>query len=104
MQTKGSRGARALGKRLQKLRARGSRIRGLRSSRKGTFRVARSGGLASATRGRRARGMATTRLAQLRSAFGQALFGAPKGRCRALEFLLSVGPKADPRCDAHVFP
>eukprot|EP00959_Pyramimonas_sp_CCMP1952_P334998 7015076-Pyramimonas_sp.AAC.1 len=61
-----SRGARTLSKRLRKLRVRAGRVRGLRRSRKGMFRVARSGGLASATYGCRVQGMATARLAQLR--------------------------------------
>eukprot|EP00959_Pyramimonas_sp_CCMP1952_P442030 9253472-Pyramimonas_sp.AAC.1 len=48
---KGSRGAGALSKRIRKLRVRAGRIRGLRRSRRGMVRVARSGGLASATHG-----------------------------------------------------
>eukprot|EP00959_Pyramimonas_sp_CCMP1952_P176219 3682097-Pyramimonas_sp.AAC.1 len=48
--------------------------------------------------------MATTRLAQLRSTLTQALFGTPKGRCRTLEFMLSVDPKSDPNYDAHSLP
>eukprot|EP00959_Pyramimonas_sp_CCMP1952_P012791 270529-Pyramimonas_sp.AAC.1 len=63
------------------------------------FRVARTGGLPSATYGCRVNGMSTSALGKRRACLGSALFGTPRGRCRALEFPLSVEPKADPSYD-----
>eukprot|EP00959_Pyramimonas_sp_CCMP1952_P417720 8751752-Pyramimonas_sp.AAC.1 len=86
---KGAKGSKVLQKRLHKIRLRKGRLRGLSSAKKGLFKVARTGGLPSATYGCRVNGMSTSALGQLRAGFGSALFGTPKGRCRTLEFLLS---------------
>eukprot|EP00959_Pyramimonas_sp_CCMP1952_P140213 2934182-Pyramimonas_sp.AAC.1 len=48
--------------------------------------------------------MSTWALGLLRACLGSALFGTPKGRCRTLEFPLSVEPKSDPSHDVHVLP
>eukprot|EP00959_Pyramimonas_sp_CCMP1952_P208664 4364963-Pyramimonas_sp.AAC.1 len=61
MKARGARGSKVLQARLRRLQGRRSSIRGLKSSRKGMMRVARSRGLASATFGARVHGIAQGR-------------------------------------------
>ena len=61
-------------------------------------------GLLAVTCGMRVHGVPDAQLSSLRATAAFSIFGAPRGRSRTIEFMLSDDPKADPTYDANALP
>ena len=91
-------------KRAYKMRVRITRFRRLACAGRPLSRLYRAGGLPAVTYGMRVHGVPDAQLASLRATAAFSIFGAPRGRSRTIEFMLSEDPKADPTYDANALP
>ena len=86
------------------MRVRITRFRRLACAGRPLCRLYRAGGLPAVTYGMRVHGVPDAQLASLRATAAFSIFGAPRGRSRTIEFMLSEDPKADPTYDANALP